>query len=130
MLVSRSLSTKPSWMVHWPAWSRWIWRLRISSISWSMVSSRGSTRRAVSMSAAWKLRMVRSRMSSSAESSTCSSSRALSENRSSLSWSSWADSWMFTAWSPIRSKSPMAWSKRETVRISCMDSPCWEISTR
>ena len=107
-----------------------MWRRRISSMSWSMVSSRGSTVRAPARSPAAKLAKAALRMSLRAAVSTCTSASADSENRRPLSWSSRAESWMFRAWSPMRSKSPMAWSRRETVRMSAMDTPCWDTSTR
>lgn len=131
MLVSRSLSTKPSWMVHWaPPGAAGYGGFGSPQSAGSMVSSRGSTRRAVSMvrcleAADGQVQDVIQR----GEQHLQLFPGAVREPEL-LVVELLGGLLDVHGMSPIRSKSPMAWSKRETVRISCMDSPCWEISTR
>ena len=125
--VSRSHHTKPVSMLHCPCRIRRMCRVRICSFSASMTCSSGSTCPAAAVSFSRKARSASCRISRTARDSTSSSLCAALLNVSPLARSSSADSSTLTAWSEMRSKSPMVFSS--SVASSLSAAPiCWVLS--
>ena len=115
-------------MLHLPRCIRRMCRVRSCSLRMSMTRCSGSTSAAAARSLSSKARRERSRISVTAAVITASSFFASSENSIPLSRFSSADSRMFTAWSEMRSRSPMTWRKslprrRSARKRSPLDSP-------
>ena len=98
-----------------------MWLDLMSAMRQSMTCSRGSTCPASLRSSREKARVVMSRISPRAAVRVRSSSSAWGEKRMPLSWISSAAFHRFTAWSPMRSKSPMVCSCLDTFRLSVSD---------
>ena len=117
-LFRRSFRIKPSSIVQRPACRRSIWRRFIWPMSTSITCSSGSTCAAFSRSLFTNESIERESTSFSALNSRLSSSFASAEKCSALSFISSALFFMFSAWSPMRSKSFMLCSSLETSRLS------------
>ena len=109
---------KPSSIVHFPLRRRSIWRVLRSLRSWSITSSRGSTFFARFTSLFTNAFIDMSSISLTALTMTGSSLRACCENLIFLLCISSAASTMFTAWSEMRSRSPIVCSMLDTILLS------------
>ncbi len=105
--VSRSDHTNPTSMEHFPCCKRRIWCVRICSFNWSITSSKDSTMEAVFKSSSKKACSDKSIISLTALEICFNSDMARSVKARFFPRSSSADSKRLTAWSDIRSKSPM-----------------------
>ena len=110
MLFRSSESTKPAPIEHSPRCKRLIWRERISSLSLSTTSSKGSTDSAASISLFKNAFNANSEIFSVAAVSTLNSESAAAVKCKSLFLISSAASNKLTAWSDILSKSPIIFS--------------------
>ncbi len=105
-----------------PLRKRRTWRLRSSLVRPSITTPSGTTLFASAMLPPLKACTVSSMISPMDSEKTFSSSRALSEKCWLLCRISSRLSQSITAWSVIRSKSLMQWSKMDSVRLSSGDS--------
>lgn len=120
--VIRSDQTNPVSTVQAPLFSLVMWLLRRIVRKWSITCSSGSTLKAIALSLFTNAFSVKSSISLVAEHKTEISSLAMDENSIPFSRSSSTDSNTFTAWSEMRSRSPITFSSCVTFALSSSET--------